>query len=201
MKLYYASGACSLAPHIIIREAGLDVALDKVTFGGERTTDSGLDFYTINPQGAVPVLETESGEILTEAQVLLQYLASLAPAKTLMPTEGFAKWRALETLNFIATELHKGTSPLFKKPADEVRDATHKLLQNRWSLFAQKLGDKDYVLGAFSVADAYAFTVLRWAKAFKVDLSGLPKLEAYFQRVFARPAVQQALTEEGLPTS
>ncbi|PZO55243.1 MAG: glutathione transferase GstA [Alphaproteobacteria bacterium] len=201
MKLYYATGACSLGPHIIIREAGLDAELDKVTFGAERTTESGKDFYTINPQGAVPVLETGDGETLTEAQVLLQYLASLAPAKNLMPTEGFAKWRALATLNFIATELHKGTSPLFRKPNDEARDAAHKLLQNRWGLFAQKLGDKDYVVGEFSVADAYAFTVLRWARQFKVDLSALPTLEAYFQRVQARPAVQQALTEEGLPTS
>ena len=202
MKLYYAPGACSLGPHIIIREAGLDAALDKVAFNGtERTTESGKDFRTINPQGAVPALETDDGEVLTEAQVLLQYLASLAPAKALFPTEGVAKWRGLETLNFIATELHKGTSPLFKKPNDEARDATHTLLQNRWGLFAQKLGDKPYVLGEFSVADAYAFTVLRWAKGFKVDLSAYPKLEAYFQRVQARPAVQLALTEEGLPTS
>jgi glutathione S-transferase len=201
MRLHYAPGACSLAPHIVIREAGLDATLDQVTFGAERTTESGKDFYTINPQGAVPALETDDGEILTEAQVLLQYLASLAPSKPLLPSEGLAKWRGLETLNFIATELHKGTSPLFKKPNDEVRDATIKLVQNRWGLFTQKLGDQDYVLGAFSVADAYAFTVLRWAKAFKIDLSAYPKLEAYFLRVQARPAVQQALTEEGLPTS
>lgn len=199
MKLYYAPGACSLAPHIVIREAGLDAALDKVTFGPQRTTESGKDFYSINPQGAVPALETNDGEVLTEAQVLMQYLASLAPAKNLLPTEGFARWRGLEVLNFIATELHKGTGPLFKKPGDDVRDATHKLLINRWGLFEQKLGDKDYVLGAFSIADAYAFTVLRWAKGFKVDLSTYAKLEAYFQRVQARPAVQQALKEEGLP--
>jgi len=201
MRLYYAPGACSLAPHIVTHEAGLDVTLDKVSFGPQRTTESGKDFYAVNPQGSVPALETKEGEVLTEAQVILQYLAALAPAKALAPSEGFAKWRALETLNFIATELHKGTSPLFKKPSDEIRDATHKVLQNRWGLFTQKLGDKDYILGAFSIADAYAFTVLRWAKGFKVDLSAYPKLEAYFQRVIARPAVRQALEEEGLPTS
>ncbi len=201
MKLYYAPGACSLAPHIILREAGLDVALDRIAWAPQRVTEGGVDYYTINPQGAVPALEAENGEILTEAQVLMQYLASLAPSKALFPTEGFAKWRGLETLNFIATELHKGTSPLFKKPNDEARDATHKLLQNRWGLFAQKLGDKDYVLGEFSIADAYAFTVLRWAKGFNVDLSAYPKLEVWFQRVQARPGVQLALTEEGLPTS
>jgi glutathione S-transferase len=115
MRLHYAPGACSLAPHIVIREAGLDATLDQVTFGAERTTESGKDFYTINPQGAVPALETDDGEILTEAQVLLQYLASLAPSKPLLPSEGLAKWRGLETLNFIATELHKGTSPLFQE--------------------------------------------------------------------------------------
>jgi glutathione S-transferase len=201
MKLYYAPSACSLAPHIVIREAGLDATFDKITWAPQRVTESGKDYFTINPQGAVPALETDSGEILTEAQVLMQYLASLAPAKNLLPTEGFAKWRALETLNFIATELHKGTAPLFKKPDDAQRDALHQLVANRWTLFEAKLGDKPYVLGEFSIADAYAFTVLRWAKAFKIDLSGLTKLEAYFQRVQARPAVQQALAFEGLPTS
>lgn len=199
MKLYYAPGACSLAPHIVIREAGLDAALDKVTFGPQRTTESGKDFFSINPQGAVPALETDDGEVLTEAQVLMQYLASLAPAANLLPTEGIARWRGLEALNFIATELHKGAGPLFKKPGEDVRDATHKLLINRWGLFEQKLGDKEYLLGAFSIADAYAFTILRWAKGFKVDLSAYAKLEAYFQRVQARPGVQQALKEEGLP--
>ncbi|HRO03763.1 MAG TPA: glutathione S-transferase N-terminal domain-containing protein, partial [Terricaulis sp.] len=116
MKLYYAPGACSLAPHIIVREANLDVALDKVAFAPERRTEGGRDFYEINPQGAVPTLELDDGKILTEAQVLLQYLAAQAPDKKLLPSEGFAKWRALETLNFIATELHKGIGALFKKP-------------------------------------------------------------------------------------
>lgn len=199
MKLYYAPSACSLAPHIVIREAGLDVALDKVIFGAERRTESGANFYDINPQGAVPVLELDSGERLTEAQVLMQYLASLAPQKNLFPTEGMAKWRGLETLNFIATELHKGTSPLFKKPSDDVREATVKNLENRYTLLDQKLGDKPYLLGEFSIADAYAFVVLNWARRFGVNTPA--RVQTYFQRVMARPAVQQALQEEGLPTS
>ncbi len=202
MKLYYAPGACSLAPHIIIREAKLDVALDRVSFGKERLTEDGQNFYAINPQGAVPVLRLDSGETLTEAQVLMQYLASLAPQEQLMPTEGFARWRALETLNFIATELHKGHGPLFKKPSDDVKEATLALLANRFALLDRKLGEKAYLLGNdFSIADAYAFVTLRWAKNFKVDLSGLPMIEAYYQRILARPAVQQALQEEGLPTT
>ena len=109
------------------------------------------------------------------------------------------KWRVLETLNFIATELHKGTSPLFKKPNEEVAAATKANLVNRYQLLQQKLGDKDYLVGQFSIADAYAFVVLNWARLFQIPLT--PKLQAYFERVRARPAVQQALTEEGLPTS
>ncbi len=201
MKLFYAPGACSLGPHIIAREAGLDVTLDKVIFGPERKTESGRDYFSINPQGAVPALELDSGEVLTEAQVILQYLAAQAPQKKLAPTDGIAHWRLLETLNFIATELHKGTSSLFKKPSDDVRDATVKNLQNRYALLEKKLGDKDYLLGEFSIADAYAFVVINWARNFKIDLSGTPKVEALYTRVKARPAVQQALREEGLPTS
>jgi glutathione S-transferase len=203
MKLYYAPGACSLAPHIIIREAGLQIALNRVKFGKERLTEDGRNFYDINPQGAVPALELESGEVLTEAQVLLQYLASLAPEKKLATRveDGMAHWRLLETLNFIATELHKGISPLFKNPSPEQREATIAFVRTRLALLERKLGDKDYLLGAFSVADAYAFVMLTWARKFEISLSELPRLEAYFARVRSRPAVQHALQEEGLPTS
>lgn len=201
MKLYYAPSACSLAPHIVIREAGLNVALDRVAFAPERRTESGRDFYEINPQGAVPALELDSGEVLTEAQVLLQYLAAQAPEKKLLPTEGFARWRALETLNFIATELHKGIGALFKNPGPEARPGIEANIVSRLALLDRKLGNQEYLLGNFSVADAYAFVTLRWAKAFKIDLSPWPRLEAFFQRVQARPAVQAALAAEGLPTS
>lgn len=203
MKLFYAPGACSLAPHIIVREAGLDVALDRVKFGKERLTEDGRNFYDINPQGAVPAFELHSGEVLTEAQVLLQYLASLAPEKKLAtrPEDGMAHWRLLETLNFIATELHKGFSPLFKKPSADQRAASVDHVRNRLALLERKLGDKDYLLGAFSIADAYAFVMLTWARKFEIAISDLPRLDSYFARVIARPAVQQALQEEGLPTS
>lgn len=199
MKLYYVPGACSLGPHIIANEAGLDVELNKVTFGAQRTTADGRNFYDINPQGAVPALELDSGEVLTEAQVLLQYLASLKPEAKLAITDGFDRWRFLETLNFIATELHKGTSPLFRKPNEEVAAATKANLANRYKLLEQKLGDKDYLLGQFTVADAYAYVVINWARGFEVSLPA--KINAYFERMRARPAVQKTLQEEGLPTA
>jgi glutathione S-transferase len=202
MKLFYLPGACSLAPHIVIREAGLDVTLDKVTFGEKRTTADGRDFYSINPQGAAPTLELDDGAVLTENAVLLQYLASLAPQSGLAPQDGMAHWRLLETLNFIATELHKSFSPLFRKPAPDVREQLMKQVLNRLALLQGKLGDKPYLMGdRFSIADAYAYVILNWAHNFKIDLSGLPSLQAYFERMRARPAVQRALEEEGLPTS
>ena len=203
MRLFYAPGACSLAPHIVIREGGLNVALDKVTFSGEgRATSDGRDFYTINPQGAVPALELDSGKVLTENAVLLQYLAAQAPGAELAPREGMERWRLLETLNFIATELHKGFSPLFKKPAPEQRAALVKTLLTRLDLLQGKLGDKPYLMGqTFTIADAYAFVMLTWARKFEIDISAFPPLHAYFKRVIARPGVQKALTEEGLPLS
>lgn len=201
MRLYYAPGACSLAPHIIVREAGLDVTLDRVSFAGGRRTESGRDYHEINAQGSVPALELDGGEVLTEAQVVLQYLAAQAPQAGLAPIEGMARWRLLETLNFIATELHKGFGPLWKKGNAEAQDAARKHLANRFGLLAAKLGDKPYLQGDFTIADAYAFVMLLWMHKHGVDLAGLPALQAYYARMLARPAVQKALAEEGLPTA
>jgi glutathione S-transferase len=173
--------------------------LDKVSFGAQRTTSDGRNFYDVNPQGAVPALELDDGQVLAEAQVILQFLAAQKPEANLAPAEGMEHWRLLEALNFIATELHKGTSPLFKGPAPDAAEAVKANLVNRYKLLEQKLGDKDYLLGAFSIADAYAYVVLNWARRFDVSVS--PKLNAYFARVRARPGVQKALQEEGLPTS
>lgn len=203
MKLYYAPGACSLAAHIIIREAGLDVAIDKVTFGPERLTESGKDYYSINPMGAVPALELDDGELLTESAVLLQYLAHQKPEAGLAPEQdGMERWRFLETLNFIATELHKGFSPLFAKPSEEWKAKALDKIGGRFDLLQQKLGDNDYLAGKrFTILDAYAYVPLNWALKFNLDLARWPKLNAYFERLRARPSVQQALREEGLPTS
>ena len=200
MKLYYAPGTCALAPHIIVREAGLDVALEAVDLKQKRTA-RGHDYRLINRQGSVPALELDDGEVLTEAQVVLQYLAARAPKAGLAPAHGMAHWRLLETLAFIATELHKGFGPLWHKPAPEVREAAIKHLAGRFALLEHKLDDKPYLLGDYSIADAYAFVTMRWARHFGIDLSGAPKLEAYFQRMLARPAVRQALEEEGLPAA
>ena len=202
MKLYYAPGACSLAPHIVIREAALDVGLDKVTFGEKRTTADGRDFYSINPQGAVPTLELDNGEVLTENAAVLQYLASLAASADLAPQDGMTHWRLLETLNFIATELHKGFSPLFHKPTPEAREALSRQLQNRLALLQGKLSNKPFLLGdRFTIADAYAFVILRWARKSRIDISALTKLAAYFERLRARQSVHEALQEEGLASS
>jgi len=202
MRLYYSPGSCALAPHIVVREAGLDVKLDKVTFGEARTTEDGRDFFSINPQGSVPTLELDDGSVLTENAAVLQYLASQAPDADLAPQNGMAHWRLLETLNFIATELHKGFSSLFHKPSPEAREAIVTQLRNRLALLQGKLGDKQFLISDhFTIADAYAFVVLRWAHKFGIDTSGLPKLTVYFTRLSARPAVQRALQEEGLPAS
>lgn len=202
MKLFYSPGACSLAPHIVINEAKLDVTLDKVTFGERRTTEDGRDFFSINPQGAVPTLEVDDGSVLTENAAVLQYLAAQAPDANLAPESGMSHWRLLETLNFIATELHKGFSPLFHKPSPEAREAIVKQLRSRLALLNGKLGEKPFLVGDhFTIADAYAFVVLRWARHFQIELSGLPALSAYLTRLLARPSVQRSLTEEGLSTS
>lgn len=199
MKLYYAPGACSLAPHIALREAELPVTYDRVKFGKERTVTDGRNYYDINPMGAVPALELDSGELLTENTALLQYIASLAPAKQLAPTEGMERWRFLEILNFIATELHKGFSPLFGKPPQDYRAALVDKLGGRLDLLQGKLGDKQFLTGdLFTVADAYAFVILNWAKRFQFDFARWPKLDAYFDRMKQRPSVQAALLEEGL---
>ena len=200
MRLYYAPGTCSLAPHIVIREAGLDVALERVDLKAKRTAD-GRDYKTINPMGAVPALELANGELLTENAVLLQYLAAQAPEKKLAPTgEGIERWRSMELLNFIATELHKGFSQLFAHPPEEWRAKAADKIAGRFALLDEKLGDKPYLMGDFTVADAYAFVMLTWAGKFEIDLSVYPRLIEYFARLRQRPSVQRALREEGLPT-
>lgn len=200
MKLYFAPGSCSLAPHIVIEEGALPVTTDKVLFReNPRKTESGRIYAEINPMGAVPALELDNGEVLTENAVLLQYLAELKPEANLAPKRGgMAHWRFLETLNFIATELHKGFSPLFRGPPEDWKRVTIEKIESRFELLQQRLGDKDYLEGDFTVADAYAFTILTWAPKFGIDVARWPKLAAYFQRVRARPAVQRALEQEGL---
>ncbi len=198
MRMFYTPGACSLAPHIVLREAGLNIDLEKVQLNPPpRTTAKGEDYYTLNPKGAVPALEIAPGEVLTENQVIMQYMAAQNPGANLLPESGLARYRVLEATNFVATELHKSFSPLFNpKITPEWRAAVVDNITKKIEMFQTALGDKDYIAGEFSIADAYAFTILRWADRFEITLP--PKIAAYRARVGARPKVMAALEAEGL---
>lgn len=200
MKLYYKAGACSLSPHIILREAGLDFSIVRVDLATKKT-ESGDDFLAVNPKGQIPTLELNDGSILTEGVAIVQYLADQKPDRQLLPEVGtLARYHALEWLNYIATELHKGFSPLFNpKTPEEFKAVTREALAKKFAYVNDSLKGHQYLLGArFSVADAYLFTVMGWAKALKFDLSALTDLNAYLDRVAARPAVDAALVAEGL---
>jgi len=200
MKLYYSSGACSLSPHIVALEAGIDLPLEKVD-GKAKRTENGADFWQINPKGYVPALALDNGELLTEGPAIVQYLADLKPESGLAPANGtLARYRLQEMLGYINSELHKTYSPLFKPetPA-EVRQERKEYLRKRYTLLEGVLAKQPWLLGEhFTVADAYLFTVTNWAKAVELDLSGFPVLLAFQKRVAARPAVQAALEAEGL---
>ena len=200
MKLYYAPGACSLSPHIVLREAGFDITLEKVNLR-TKEMESGGDFLAINPKGYVPALELDGGEILTEGPAIIQYVADLVPEKKLVPPAGtLARARVQEWLNFIGTELHKSFSPLFNPAtSDDAKAAARALIDRRLAFAASVLDAQPYLTGdSFTVADAYLFTVLSWTGYVKVDITPWPSLGAYFERVKARPAVQAAMAAEGL---
>lgn len=199
MKLYYSPGACSLAPHIVAREAGLDVALEKVDLGAKRT-ETGRDYLSINPKGAVPALELDGGDVLTENAIVLQYLADKAAQSALVVSDGMARWHFLELVNFIATELHKGFAPLWdSRTTTAGREIVVENLSKRFGILERQLGNQPYLTGeTFTIADAYAYAVLNWTKIHKIDLSRWPRLVTFLDRVADRPAVRRALTEEGL---
>jgi len=200
MKLYFSPGACSLSPHIVLLEAGLEFTLESVDLRGKQTA-GGADFLAINPKGYVPALELKDGTVLTEGAAIVQFIADLAPDLQLAPANGtLERYRLMEWLSFISTEVHKNFGPLFTPSATEDMKASARAsLTRRLGWTAQQLADRDYLMGArFTVADAYLFTVLNWAAFVQFDLSAWPVLGAYQQRVAARPAVQRALREEGL---
>ena len=199
MKLYYAPAACSQAVHIVLEELDLPHELVKVDLV-KHTLPDGSDFRAVNPRGYVPVLEFEDGTRMTEVGVLLQYLADRQPG-TLAPAFGTPeRWKLMEWLTFIGTEIHKGFGPLWNpKISPEVRERTIQALGNRFAQVVQSLGAKPYLTGQeFSIADAYLFVVLNWSGLLKVDLSPWPALIAFQARVAARPAVQRAQRAEGL---
>jgi len=200
MKLYYSPGACSLAPHIVLREAGIAFELDKVDLTTKKT-ESGAEYGRINPRGYVPTLQLDNGEFLNEVSVIVQYLADMKPEAGLAPKAGtLERTRLQEWLGFIATEIHKQYSPLFYPTTpQETRQSQIEKLTLRYDHVAQKLDGKPYLLGGtFGVADAYLYTVSNWAGMLKLDLPSWPALKPYMARIAGRPAVQAALQAEGL---
>jgi len=200
MKLYYSTGACSLSPHIALRESGLPFELVLASTKTHKLAD-GTDYYTINPKGYVPLLELDNGERLSEGPAIVQYIADLVPAKNLAPANGtMARYRLQEWLTFIGTEIHKTFSPLFvPSTTEEARAAAKTRLLGRLSYVNEQLAGKQFLLGdTFSVADAYLFTVTNWARPTGLDISSLTNLTAFMARVAARPAVQEAMKAEGL---
>jgi glutathione S-transferase len=200
MKLYYYPGACSMAVHIALREAGIVFDLDKVDFAKHQTA-SGEDYYKINPKGYVPALRLDDGQVLTEDAVLLQYAADLKPASGLAPQAGtMERYRLMEWLNFIASEMHKALGALFNpKITPEWKDNQIALFGRRCDFVVKALGNKPYLMGdKFTIADAYLFTILGWANFFKLDMSKWPALKDYAGRIAARPAVQATMKAEGL---
>ena len=200
MKLYYAPGACSLSPHIVASELGLDVQLEKVDLG-KHVAAGGADYYAINPKGYVPALQMENGELLTEGPAIVQYLADRKPESGLAPANCTPeRYHLQEMLGYINSELHKTYSTLFNaKTTPEVREEKTEYLAKRYGVIEKQLAGHDYLFGnRFTVADAYLFTVTNWAHHLKVDLSAFPNLTAFQKRVAARPAVQAAMKAEGL---
>ena len=200
MKLYMSPGACSLSPHIVMREAGIAFEVEPVNLG-TKVTKSGADYRAVNPKGSVPALEMDDGQILTEGPAIVQYLADCKPEAKLAPPAGtLERYRLQEWLNYIASELHKGFSPLFNpKVTEEWRQIIKDNLAQRFDFLAKKLDGRKYLMGdSFTIADAYLFTIMSWAKPMKIDLSKWPSLQSYMQRIAERPAVQSALKAEGL---
>jgi glutathione S-transferase len=199
-KLYYSPGACSLSPHIVLREAGLPFTLVMASTKSKKLAD-GSDYLAINPKGQVPLLELDDGQRLTEGPAIVQYIADQVPASGLAPAFGtMARYRLMEWLNVITSELHKGFSPLFAPGMpEEAKAMARARLAERLSWVDAQLAGKTWLMGdTFTVADAYLFTVAGWGKYVGVDIAPLANLTAYMGRVTARPAVQSALKAEGL---
>lgn len=200
MKLYYSPGACSLSPHIVLREAGLPFDLEKVDLKSKRT-ETGADFLAVNPKGYVPALRLDDGSVLTEGPAIVQYLADRAPDSGLAPAAGTPeRYRLMEWLNFISTELHKSFGALFNpEMPDAWKTWVRGLLGRRLDFVAAQLGDRSYLMGeTFSVADAYLFTILGWGRWVDVDIGRWSVLETYSGRIAGRQAVHAALVAEGL---
>ncbi|WNY87485.1 glutathione transferase GstA [Leclercia adecarboxylata] len=200
MKLFYKPGACSLASHITLRESGKDFTLNGVDLMQKRL-ENGDDFFAVNPKGQVPALQLEDGTLLTEGVAIMQYLAdSVADRQLLAPAGTIARYKTIEWMNYIATELHKGFTPLFRPDTpEEYKPTVRALLEKKLQYVNASLKDDQWICGQrFTIADAYLFTVLRWARAVKLNMEGLSHIDAYMARMAERPAVAAALEAEGL---
>lgn len=199
MKLYYAPGVCSLASHIALIESGLPHSIAKVDIR-KHTLEDGSDFYAINPKGYVPLLQLDDGTLLAEGVVILQYIADQVPGKIAPAYGTLARYRVMEWLTFVNSEIHKQYSPLFYPTTpDAYKDAQRAKLATRFEYLNKILASQPFLTGpAFTIADMYLFTILNWSHGLKVDLSPFPALVAYQDRVKALPSVQRAMIEEGM---
>jgi glutathione S-transferase len=197
MKLYYSPGACSLHPQIALREAGLPFELVRVDLRSHKT-HAGADFYAINPKGYVPVLELDDGTRLTEGAVIDQYVADRNPDVKLLPPVGtMERYRVQEWLNFIAAEIHKTFSPLFGNLPEDYKLVLKDRIGKKFDVVSRALEAHPYLTGAgFTIADGYLYNMLRWTEFTGIDRSQWPLLQAFFERVGQRPAVQAALAAE-----
>lgn len=200
MKLFYKPGACSLSPHIALREAGLDFTMEKVDLATKKT-EHGADYLEINPKGQVPALQLEDGSLLTEGVAIVQFIADKVPDRQLLaPSGSMTRYHTLEWLNYIATELHKGFTPLFRPDTpDTFKPIARTALEKKFQYIEDELTEKQWLMGLrFTVADAYLFTVLRWAYAINMDMTRFTHIADYMERVKTRPAVAAALAAEGI---
>ena len=199
MKLYYAPGACSLSPHIVLRETGLPFTIEQVDLATKETA-GGEDYYIVNTKGSVPALMLDDGEVLTEGAAILQYLADLVPEKQLAPKAGtMDRYRLMEALNYIATELHKSFVPIFNPAYEGAKGAAKNKLTAEFDYVDRQLSQKPYWMGEqFTVADAYLFTVSCWIEAAGLDITQWKALDQYRQKIASRPTVKEVLAEEGL---
>jgi glutathione S-transferase len=200
MRLYFFPGACSMSPHIALREVGLPFDLERVDPKTKKTAGD-VDFFTVNPKGMVPVLELDNGERLTEGPAIVQYIADQKPESGLAPANGtMARARLQEWLNYITSEIHKGFTPLFKPDTpDDYKTIARGNLERQFAYIDKQLAGRQYLVGDnFTVADGYMFTVINWSRFHKLDLASWPNLAAYMERVRARPRVREAMKAEGL---
>ena len=200
MKLYYAPGACSLAVHIALREAGCKFDIERVDIPNKKT-ETGADYWAINPKGYVPALKADDGTVLTEVAVILQYIADQNPAAKLAPAYGsMERYHLMEWLNFIATEVHKQIGAMFNpKMTPEMKAVQVGVIERRMGALDKMLAGKQYLMGdAFSVADGYLFNILLWAGNHNIDIAQWPNVAAVSARVGARAEVVEAMKAEGL---